>query len=107
MAQDAIEQIMLAEEQAALLCRVANERAEEARSEMQRICEERYAKIERIATAKKEQSLDEVRARMQRLQEKKTAEIEAEAEALAAALREDRIAEAVRRVVWGILEKCQ
>lgn len=107
MVQDAIGQIMVAEEQAQVLYRVASERAEEMRSEMQRQCEAHYEKVARVATAKREKSLDEIRARMARLQAKKSAEIEAEAEALLATLREDQIAEAVRSVVWGIVEKCQ
>lgn len=107
MAQDAIERIMVAEEQASVLCRVATERAEEMRSEMQRQCEAHYEKVERIATAKREKNLAEIRARMQRLQAKKSEEAEQQAAELAATLREDKIAEAARAVVWGIVEKCQ
>jgi hypothetical protein len=105
--QDAISQIMAAEEQALVLHRVASERAAEMRAEMTRQCEQHYEKVERAATAKREENLEGIRARMERLQAKKSAEAEEAAAALLATLREDKIAEAVRQVVWGIVEKCQ
>ena len=107
MVQDAIGQIMAAEEQALVLHRVASERAEEMRAEMARQCEAHYEKVERAATAKREENLEQIRARMERLQQKKSAEAEEQAAALLATLREDKIAQAVRQVVWGIVEKCQ
>ena len=106
MSQDAIKRIAAAEEQSAVLCRVASERAAEMRAEMLRQAEGHLAEVERSTAAECRRETAECRERIEALKQKKRAEAEAEAAQLASRARE-RMDEAVNLIVWGIVEKCQ
>ena len=103
MSQNAIERIKEAEQQAEVLCRVAEERAGETRAEMERKAKEHLAAVERTAIAQKEQKLSQTRALAQALIEKKRVEAENEARAVEQSANE-RMDEAVSAIVWGIVE---
>jgi hypothetical protein len=106
MPTDAIRQIRDAEEQAAILCRFAEERAAEMRENV-RIDGEAYCtQAGAEAQAEHDAALAEMHRRAALLENKKRAEAQAEAQALAASARE-RIPEAVKLIVWEIIEKCQ
>ena len=106
MAQDAIARIAEAEEQAEVLCRVAEERAAERRADMEKMAKAHFASVERTATQEKEQRLAQTRAGVDALLQKKREEAEAEAKSLTDKARE-RMDDAVQAIVWGILERCQ
>ena len=106
MTKEAIDAIRQAEEQAEVLCRVAEERAAEMRA---RIDEEGQAHCDKAAeeaTLELTSELGEIEARSQRLAAKMKKDAEAEAAALIkrAGAHMD---EAVRLIVWGIIEQCQ
>ena len=103
MSQSAIEKITEAEEQAEVLCRVAEERATEMRAEMERKAKEHLEAVERTATAQKEEKLLQTRELTRALIQKKRGEAEAEAKEAEKRARE-RMDEAVRAIVWGIVE---
>lgn len=104
--KDALKQIREAEEQAALLCRVAVGRAAEMRESViaqgEALCAEVRAETEADCAA----ALEEMRRRAALLEEKKRGEALAEAQAMTETARE-RIAEAVGLIVWEIIERCQ
>ena len=106
MTKEAIAAIRGAEEQAEVLCRVAAERAAEMRHKIEKEglahCEATEAEL----TAEYAEELEDIRARTEALIAHKLTEAEAEAERLTARARE-RMEEAVRLIVWGIVDKCQ
>lgn len=106
MPTDAIRQIRDAEEQAALLCRIAEEKAAEMRENVRIDGEAHCAQVRAEAQAECDATLAEMRRRATLLENKKRAEAQAEAQAMAAKARE-RIPEAVKIIVWEIIEKCQ
>lgn len=106
MPTDAIRQIREAEEQAALFCRIAEERAAEMRENVKADGEARCAQIKADTQAESDATLAEMRRRASLLEDKKRAEAYAEAQEIAARARE-RIPEAVKIIVWEIIEKCQ
>ena len=64
------------------------------------------AEAERAARAENEERLAAIRQKTAQIMEKKRAEAEAEAKELIADA-ETRLPEAIRLIVWGIVEKCQ
>ena len=106
MAAGAIEQIKNAEDQAEVLCRVAEEKAAEMKSAVTAKGLSQYEEEERLTREECEQKLDEIRARAVAFMKKRRAEAEAEAKTLMEQT-EPRIEEAARLIVWGIIEKCQ
>ena len=106
MSQDAIAKITEAEEQAEVLCRVAEERAVESRTKMEETAKAHFAAVERAAIQENEQRLEKTRQGVDALLQKKREEAEAEADELTAKARE-HMDDAVQAIVWGILEKCQ
>ena len=103
MSQAAIEKITEAEQRAEVLCRVAGERAAEARADMERKAKEHLLTVERAAAEKNAKNLAHSRAQTEVLIRKKREQAEAEAEALREVARE-RMDEAVQAIVWGIIE---
>ena len=79
MSKEAIRQIREAEDQAAILCRVAQERATEMRERTKAQGEADYAEAERRTEAEYAAELAEIRNRAIALEAKKCAEAEAEA----------------------------
>lgn len=106
MSKEAIRQIREAEEQAAVLCRVAEDRANEMRQRIQAQGESHCADVERETEAEYTVELADIQRRAQALEEKKRAEAQAEAARLEAAARE-KLEEAINIIVWEIVEKCQ
>ena len=103
MSQNAIVRITEAEDQAEVLCRVAEERAAEMLAEMQSKANAHLAEVERNALAQREQKLLQTKELTQALVEKKRAEAQGEAKAAEERARE-KMDEAVRAIVWGIVE---
>lgn len=103
MSQSAIAKITEAEEQAEVLCRVAEERATEMRTEMERKAKEHLEAVERTATAQKEEKLSQTRELTRALIQKKRGEAELEAKEAEKRARE-HMDEAVSAIVWGIVE---
>ena len=103
MSQNAIRKITEAEEQADILCRVAEERAAEMLSALEGKAKAHLAEVERTAVAQREEKLAQTKALTQALVDKKRLEAENEAKAAEAAARE-HMNEAVRAIVWGIVE---
>lgn len=103
MSQNAIKIITEAEEQAEVLCRVAEERAAEMLSTMERKAKAHLAEVEQTAVAQRAEKLDRTRELTQTLVEKKRAEAENEAKHIEEQARA-RMNEAVRAIVWGIVE---
>ena len=106
MPKNAIKQIREAEDQAAILCRVAEEKAAEMRERVRTEGEAHCAEVAQEAEAQREAELNELRRRAVALEAKKRAEAEREAEELEARARE-RIGDAVKIIVWEIVERCQ
>ena len=106
MSHPSIRAVREAEEQAALLCRVAEERAEEMRTRVRAEGEAHCAESERAAELEYADALSEIRRRAAAVKEKKRADAEAEAEAMTAAARE-HLEAAASLIVWEIIEKCQ
>ena len=106
MTKQAVAAIKQAEEQAEVLCRVAAEKAAEMKA---RITKEGLAHCERTeaeAEAEYRARTEEIRAKANALIEKKRNEALSEAAALAATA-ELHMEEAVKQIIWGIVEKCQ
>lgn len=101
--QNAIAKITEAEQRAEVLCRVANERATEARADMERKAKEHLLTVERTAAEKNAKNMAQTKAQADMLTRKKREEAEREAEALRASAME-RMNEAVSAIVWGIVE---
>ena len=106
MIKKAIDAIREAEEQAEVLCRVAAERADEMRAEVESEGTAHYNKITEDAQRECDFELSVITAKTQRLTAKKKKDLAAETEALAAEARTHMEA-AVGLIVWGIVEKCQ
>lgn len=103
MYESALKQIKEAEEQAAVLCRVAEERATEMKNRIRAEGEAHCADVERNTRAEYTAQLNDIRTRATLLEEKKRAEAEEEARALLLSARE-KMDEAVKAIVWGIVE---
>ncbi len=103
MSQSAIAKITEAEEQAQVLCRVAEERAAEMRATMERRAKAHLAEVERVATEQKERKLAQTKELTRALLAKKRTEAENEAKELAEDARA-RMDAAVSAIVWGIVE---
>jgi vacuolar-type H+-ATPase subunit H len=103
MSQSAIAKIKEAEEQAEVLCRVAEERATETRIQMEHKAKAHLAEVERTAIEQKEKKLAQTEELTKALLLKKRMEAENEAKELAqdAGARMDA---AVSAIVWGIVE---
>lgn len=106
MSKEAILHIREAEDQAAVLCRVAGEKATEQRERVKAQGEAHCAAVRESTEAEYTAVLADMRRRALALEEKKRLEALEEAEALKAAARE-RIGEAINVIVWEIVEKCQ
>ncbi len=106
MTQKALAAITEAETQAEVLCRVAEEKATEMRNKIREEGLAHCAKVEQETEAEYKGELDAITASALRLTEKKRADAEREATLLAERARA-RMEEAVKTIVWGIVEKCQ
>jgi len=106
LSKTAIEQIRETEEQAAVLCRVAEEKSAEMRKRVKAEGEAHCAAVKEDTEAEYAEVLAEMRYRASALEQKKRREALEEAQALKAAARE-RIGEAVKLIVWEIVERCQ
>ncbi len=106
MSREAIEQVREAESQAEVLCRVAEEKAAEMRHSVKEKGRLHCEEEERATRAEYAAKLDEIKRRAAALTARRRAEAEAEAKALSEAA-EARMEEAVKLIVWGIIEKCQ
>ena len=106
MSKEAISQILEAEEKAAVLCRVAEERATEMRERVKAQGQAHCDAVREETEAEYAAVLADVRRRASVLEEKKRLEALDEAEALKSAARE-KIDEAIKFIVWEIVEKCQ
>lgn len=106
MTKNAIAAIKEAESQAEVLCRVAGEKAAEMKSKLQQEGEAHCAAVEKEVAEEYEKELEAIRLHAKRLTEKKQAQAEEEA-ALLAAHAHAHMSEAVKSIVWGIIEKCQ
>jgi len=106
VSKEAIMHIREAEAQAAVLCRVAEEKATELRERVKTQGEAHCAAVREDTEAEYAAVLADMRRRALALEEKKRLEALDEADALRAAARE-RIDEAIKFIVWEIVEKCQ
>ena len=106
MSKEAILRIREAEDQAAVLCRVAEEKAAEMRERVRAQGEAHCAAVRENTEAEYVAELAEVRRRALALEEKRRVQAQEEAEEMKAAARE-RIDEAIKTIVWEIVEKCQ
>ena len=106
MTKDAISAIREAESQAEVLCRVAEEKATEMKNKIQQEGTAHCVRVEKQVTEEYAAELEEIGKHVRRLTEKKREEAEQEAQALAERAR-THIDEAVKSIVWGIIEKCQ
>ena len=103
MSKTAIEQIRETEEQAAILCRVAEEKATEMRERVKAEGEAHCAAVRENTEAEYAEMLSDIRQRAAALEQKKRREAMAEAEAMRETAIE-HIGEAVRMIVWEIVE---
>ena len=103
MSKQAIQKIRDAEAQAALLCRVAQEKADELRERVRAQGEAHLAEVEETTTEDYAAELAEIRRRAHLLEEKKRREAQKEAEELMARARE-RMGGAAHVIVWEIVE---
>ena len=106
LSKTAIEQIRETEDQAAVLCRVAEEKAAEMRERIKAEGEAHCAAVKENAEAEYAEMLSDIRQRADALEVKKRREAEREAAQMKDAARE-RIGEAIRIIVWEIVERCQ
>lgn len=106
MTHEAIGQVLAAEEQAEVLCRVSLERAAEMKSEMEKSAAAHLAEVVDQIQATYEGRLSEIKVGTAALLERKR--IAAEAEAAEVRERaEKKVERAINLMVWGIVEKCQ
>ena len=101
-----IQQIKQAEEQAAILCRVAQEKAAEMRANALAEAEAGYRDTVGATEAELAETLEAMRQRAAALESKKRTEALDEAAAMQDAARL-KMSEAVQLIVWEIIEKCQ
>lgn len=106
MTKQAIAAIKQAEEQAEVLCRVAKEKADEMRKRIEKEGEAHCERIEKETEAEYRVRVAEIKERTDALLEKRREDAISEAAALAAAA-ELHMEEAVKQIIWGIVEKCQ
>lgn len=106
MSKTAIKQIREAEDQATVLCRVAEEKAAEMRERIKAEGEAHCAAVQENAEAEYAEMLADIRQRTEAVEARKRIEAEQEAEEMKAAARE-RMGEAIRIIVWEIVERCQ
>ena len=106
MSKQAILRIREAEDQAAVLCRVAEERAAEMRERVKTQGEAHCNAVRENTEAEYAAELADMRRRASVLEHKKREEAMQEAEALKTAARE-KMGEAVKLIVWEIVERCQ
>lgn len=106
MTQKALAAIAEAETQAEVLCRVAEEKATEMKNKIKTEGEAHCARVKEEATRECEDELATIKAHAERLGSKKREDAKREADDLIALARE-RMDEAVKTIVWGIIEKCQ
>ena len=106
MSKEAIKQIQETEDQAAILCRVAEEKATELKERIRSEGEAHCIETEQQAEAECAAQLEDIRRRALALEIKKRKEAEAEAEELIRSARE-HMDEAVKMIVWEIVERCQ
>ncbi len=106
MTHEAIGQVLAAEEQAEVLCRVSLERAAEMKSEMEKSAAAHLSEVVDQIKATYEERLSEIKVGTAALLERKR--IAAEAEAAEVRERaEKKVERAINLMVWGIVEKCQ
>ena len=103
MSQQAIEKIKEAESQAAVLCRVAQQRADQMRENVRSQGEAYLVDVEESTTEEFTAELSDIRRRALALEEHKRREAKKEADELIAKARE-RMAEAAHLIVWEIVE---
>lgn len=106
MSKEAILHIREAEDRASVLCRVAGEKATELRERVKAQGEAHCTAVREDTEAEYAAVLADMRRRASALEEKKRLEALDEADALKAAARE-KIDEAIKMIVWEIVEKCQ
>lgn len=106
MSKQTIDAIRQAEEQAGILCRVAEEKAGEMRAKVEAEGRAHCEEVRRETEAEYAEKLQQINERAEALLEKRRGEAEKEADALTAAAAE-HMDEAVKMIVWGIVEKCQ
>jgi vacuolar-type H+-ATPase subunit H len=106
LSKEAIKRIQDTEDQAAILCRVAEEKAAELKERIRTEGEAHCIEAEQEAETEYAAQLEDIRRRALALEIKKRKEAEAEAEEMTARARE-RIDEAVKMIVWEIVERCQ
>jgi len=106
MSKETIDSIRQAEEQAGILCRVAEEKAAEMRAKVEAEGRAHCDEVRRATEAEYAAQLQQIRDRAEALLEKRRGEAERDADALTAAAAE-HMEEAVKLIVWGIVEKCQ
>ena len=106
MSKEAIKQIQETEDQAAILCRVAEEKATELKERIRSEGEAHCIEAEQQAEAECAAQLEDIRRRALALEIKKRKEAEADAEELIRSARE-HMDEAVKMIVWEIVERCQ
>ena len=95
-----------AEEQAAMLCKMAEDRAKEMRDRVHTEGEAHCAEVTRTAEEEVAATLAEVRRRAAAIREKKRSDAMDEAARLTMSAREN-MDDAVSHIVWEIIEKCQ
>ena len=106
MTQKALAAIAEAETQAEVLCRVAEEKAAEMKNKIKTEGEAHCAKVEKETTEELERELQAIQRHAELLSQKKREEAQREADEIISLARE-RMDEAVKSIVWGIIEKCQ
>ena len=106
MTQQALNAIAEAETQAEVLCRVAAEKAAEMKNRIKTEGEAHLARVKEETTLEYQNELAASKARTERLTARHREEAIREAEELTAHAHE-RMEEAVKSIVWGIIEKCQ
>lgn len=106
MAQEILREIRETEEQAAVLRRVAEEKAAEIRAEVTAEGKAHCEEAQQTTTAEYAEKLKKVRGDAAALVERRRLEAEAQAAELVARARE-RMDDAAGVIVWGLIEKCQ
>ena len=106
MTQKALAAIAEAEAQAEVLVAVAQEKATEMKNKIKDQGLAHCAEVEKETNKEYESDLDAISTHAKRLTEKKREAAEREAALLAERARA-HMDEAVKSIVWGIIEKCQ
>lgn len=106
MSKQVIEEIREAEAKAAKVRHAAAEKAAAMRAAVEAQGKAQSEEVLRVTESECRESLAEIERRAERLIARKRTEAEAEAAAQCEAARA-HMNEAVKAVVWGIVEKCQ